>query len=101
MSAVRRLALMMVLALACSLAAGAAAANAAAHDPGGFHLASSTLTVHENARQAVITIERSNASQAAQIRYITLGDGVKCGNTECTAVDPYDFNSVKGELDFA
>jgi endoglucanase len=36
----------------------------------------------------------------AQIRYITLGDGVECGTSQCTAVDPYDFSSVKGMLDF-
>ena len=48
----------------------------------------------------MITIERGNTSQAAQIRYITLGDGVRCGTSECTAVDPDDFHSVKGELDF-
>jgi endoglucanase len=104
MSAVRRPALMLVLALASacawSIAAGAATAGAAAHDSGGFHLESSTLTVQESAGQAVITIERGNASQAAQIRYITLGDGVRCGTIECTAVDPDDFHSVKGELDF-
>ena len=49
---------------------------------------------------ASITIERSDTSEDAQIRYITLGDGVPCGKTECTAVDPDDFHSVKGELDF-
>jgi endoglucanase len=75
MSARRRLALMLVvaLALACawSVAAGAAPASAAAHDPRGFHLESSSLTVHESAGHAMITIERSETSQAAQIRYIT------------------------------
>ena len=39
------------------------------------------LSVDENVGQAVITIERGNTSQAAQIRYITLGDGVKCGGS--------------------
>ncbi len=94
--------LVLALASACawSIAAGVATAGAAAHDPGGFHLESSTLTVQESAGQAVITIERGNTSQAAQIRYITLGDGVRCGTSECTAVDPDDFHSVKGELDF-
>ena len=107
MSAVRRFALVVMLALgpACAswiaLAWPVSAARAAAHDPGGFHLVSSALSVDENAGQAVITIERGNTRQAAQIRYITLGDGVKCGGKqECTAVDPDDFHSVKGELDF-
>jgi endoglucanase len=78
-----------------------AAANAdASTDPTGFRLQSSALTVTENAGQAVITIERADTSEAAQIRYITLGDGVPCGPAECTAVDPIDFSSVKGELDF-
>ena len=82
------------------MAPGPAATPAAASNAGGFHLASSSMSVNENASQAVITIERANTSQAAQIRYITLGDGVKCGDSECTAVDPDDFHSVKGELDF-
>ena len=63
--------------------------------PSGFHLQSDSLYVHENAGQAVITIERGDTSEAAQIRYITLGDGVQCGASPCTAVDPYDFSSVK------
>src|SRR3984885_3809751 len=107
MSAVRRLALALVLALGAACASSIACAGpvsaggAAASAPGGFHLVSSALSVDENAGQAVITIERGNTSQAAQIRYITLGDGVKCGGKqECTAVDPDDFHSVKGELDF-
>jgi len=103
MSAVLRSALVSaVLAFACafSVALGPATPPAAASDAGGFHLVSSSLPVDENAAQAVITIERGNTGPAAQIRYITLGDGVKCGTTECTAVDPDDFHSVKGELDF-
>jgi endoglucanase len=84
---------------------GALLAPAAAHadpstDPSGFRLQSSSLVVNENAGQAFITIERSDTSEDAQIRYITLGDGVPCGPAECTAVDTIDFNSVKGELDF-
>ena len=105
MSAVLRPALVSgALAFACalSIAAGPATPEASAkNDPGGFRLQASSLTVNENAGQAVITIERSNTRQAAQIRYITLGDGVKCGTTECTAVGTDDFHSVKGELDFA
>ncbi len=107
MSAVRRYALVVMLALGAACASSIAlawpisAGRAAAYDAGGFHLVSSALSVDENVGQAVITIERGNTSQAAQIRYITLGDGVKCGGKqECTAVDPDDFHSVKGELDF-
>jgi len=105
MSAVLRRALFLaVLAFACALsvASGPATARAAAaaNDPTGFRLTSSSLAVDENAGQASITIERADTSEAAQIRYITLGDGVKCGDIACTAVDPDDFHSVKGELDF-
>src|SRR5947209_17886645 len=87
-------------ALVCALFAPAAAHADAAPDPGGFRLESSALYVHENAGQAVITIERADTSKEAQIRYITLGQGVPCGSGQCTAVDPYDFSSVKGMLDF-
>jgi len=100
----RRFTLVVLFALvaagAWSIALGIAAAKGTRHDPNGFHLTSSSLSVDENAGQAVITVERTDTSQAAQIRYITLGDGVKCGKAECTAVDPDDFQSVKGELDF-
>jgi endoglucanase len=95
----RRLAVLPV-ALVCAVLAPAAAHADAANDPSGFHLDSSALYVHENAGQAVITISRSNTSVDGQIRYITLGDGVHCGSSQCTAVDPYDFSSVKGMLDF-
>ena len=104
MSAVHRPALLSALVFACVLLIGVGPvvpAAGAKNYPGGFRLQSSSLTVNEDAGHAVITIERSNARQAAQIRYITLGDGVKCGSAECTAVDPDDFHSVKGELDFA
>jgi endoglucanase len=83
-----------------ALLAPAAAQADASLDPSGFRLASSALSVSENAGQAVITVERTDTSEEAQIRYITLGDGVPCGPADCTAVDPDDFSSVKGELDF-
>jgi endoglucanase len=89
------------LGLLGGLLAPAAAYADASPDPSGFRLASSSFTVNENAGQVAITIERGDASQPAQIRYITLGDGVPCGPAECTAIDPDDFHSVKGELDFA
>jgi endoglucanase len=88
-------------ALVCALLAPAAAQADAAYDPGGFHLDSSSLYVHENAGSAVITISRSDTGRAAQIRYIALGHGFQCGPAKCTAVTPYDFSFAKGELDFA
>ena len=98
----RRLGRLLIVpaALLCALLAPAGAVAAPSPDPSGFHLQSDSLYVHENGGQAVITIERGDTSEAAQIRYITLGDGVQCGASPCTAVDPYDFSSVKGELDF-
>jgi endoglucanase len=99
MHRLRRLTLLPI-ALLCALLAPAAARADAATDPSGFHLDSSSLYVHESAGQAVITISRDDTSEDAQIRYITLGDGVQCGTAECTAVDPIDFSSVKGMLDF-
>src|SRR5947199_3764782 len=73
----------------------ASAAGAAPFDPNGFRLQSSNMYVHENAGAAVITIERTNTSVAAQIRYITIGDPAG------TAVGKIDFTPVKGELDFS
>jgi endoglucanase len=88
------------VAVLCALLAPVGAHAAASPDPSGFRLESDSLYVHENAGQAVITIERTDTSEDAQIRYITLGNGVQCGASACTAVDPYDFSSVKGMLDF-
>ena len=56
---------------------GALLAPAAAHadassDSSGFRLVSPELTVNENAGQAVITVERTDTSEEAQIRYINL-----------------------------
>jgi endoglucanase len=99
MDRLRRL-MLLPTALLCALLAPAAAHADPATDPSGFHLQSSQLSVNEDAGQAVITIERSDTSEDAQIRYITLGDGTPCGSAECTAVDGIDFTSVKGMLDF-
>jgi endoglucanase len=99
MHVLRRLTILS-LALLGALSAPVAAHADPAQDPTGFHLDSASLYVHENAGQAVITISRSNTSVDAQIRYITLGSGVQCGSSQCTAIDPYDFSSVKGMLDF-
>jgi endoglucanase len=99
MDRLRRL-MLLPTALLCALLAPAVAHADPATDPSGFHLQSSQLSVNEDAGQAVITIERSDTSEDAQIRYITLGDGTPCGSAECTAVDGIDFTSVKGMLDF-
>jgi endoglucanase len=87
-----------------------AGALAAADDPLGFQFTSDTQTVHEDAGQATILVQRSLAEAAlpAQVRYITSGDGYDpstggpfaCGSAPCTAVAGIDFTSVKGELDF-
>jgi endoglucanase len=99
MHLLRRLTILSLAVLGALIAPVAAHADPA-QDPSGFHLDSDSLYVHENAGQAEITISRSNTSVDAQIRYITLGQGVQCGSSQCTAVDPYDFSSVKGMLDF-
>jgi endoglucanase len=99
MPRLRRLMIVPVALLGALLAPTGALADASP-DPSGFRLESPALTVNESAGQAVITIERTDTSEDAQIRYITLGDGVPCGPAECTAVDPIDFTSVKGMLDF-
>src|SRR5437660_8141588 len=98
MSRVRRLTLMLMVALG-SLPAPATS-QAAAFDPNGFRLESSQLYVHESAGSAVITIRRNDTSEEAQIRYIAIGIGHPCGGTMCTAIPPYDFTSVKSMLDF-
>jgi hypothetical protein len=55
-----------------SLATPAIAAGAPP-DPLGFHLATPNLVVHENAGNAVITVERTNTTQEAWIRYVAVG----------------------------
>jgi endoglucanase len=82
-----------------SLATPAIAAGAPP-DPLGFHLATPNLVVHENAGNAVITVERTNTTQEAWIRYVAVGPGHPCGNTTCTAQYDWDFKSVQGTLDF-
>ncbi|HTU88357.1 MAG TPA: glycoside hydrolase family 6 protein [Solirubrobacteraceae bacterium] len=100
MRRLRQITLLPLVVLGALFAPAAAHADTAAVDPTGFHLESSQLYVNEDAGQAVITIERTDTSEDAQIRYITLGDGTPCGAAECTAVDGIDFTSVKGMLDF-
>jgi endoglucanase len=87
-----------------------AGAAAAVSDPLGFQFTSNYQTVHEDAGQATIVVQRSLAEAAlpAQVRYITSGEGYDpstnapfaCGSSVCTAVAGTDFTSVKGELDF-
>jgi endoglucanase len=101
-----------VLALAGALLPSAASAATRAVDPlGGFEIQvpAGGLIVHENAGSAVVTVTRPlpESAFAAQIRYVTSGDGYNpdtqapydCGGTPCTATS-YDFKSVRGELDF-
>ncbi len=85
--------------------------GAAAADPLGFQIQvpAGGLVVHENAGQASVTVARDplESGMAAQVRYVTSGNGYDpdthapfdCGGTPCSAT-PYDFTSVKGELDF-
>lgn len=87
-------------------------AVAHADDPLGFQIdvPPGGLVVHENAGVATITVTRDPAESRApaQVRYITSGNGYDpdtnapfdCGGSACSAT-PYDFTSVKGELDFA
>jgi endoglucanase len=89
-ASLRRIALALP-ALAVSLMV-CATAHAAPYDPNGFRFESSSLSVHENAGQAVITVQRADASQEAQVRYISIG---------ITAVAPYDYTPVKAMIDFA
>ncbi|MHB8657906.1 MAG: glycoside hydrolase family 6 protein [Solirubrobacteraceae bacterium] len=82
------------------LLASPAAAGAASFDPLGFHLLSPVLYVHENAGQAAITVVRGNVTADAQIHYIAVGPGHRCGNVPCTAQYDWDFKFVQGTLDF-
>jgi len=67
-------------------------ARAAIFDPNGFRFAVSQLYVNENAGTAVVTVDRSNVSQPAEVRYITIGR---------TAEAPYDYTPEKAMLSFA
>src|ERR1700722_8324393 len=50
----------------------ALASEHARHNPNGFRLTTSTLTVPQAAGQATFTIVRKNTRPSAQIRYMTL-----------------------------
>jgi endoglucanase len=68
-----------------------AAAAAAPSDPTGFHLTSSELFVESSAGQAVVTIERTDTSKEAQIRYLTAPG---------SAIRGEDYKPVKAMIDF-
>jgi endoglucanase len=68
-----------------------AAGQAAPFDPLGFHLSSPVYAVNENAGDAVITIERTDTTQEAQIRYIA---------QPMTAERGTDFLPVKAMINF-
>ena len=103
--------LILILAGSVGLCAALLPGAASAEDPLGFQIQvpDGGLVVHENAGQATITVtrDRLESGMAAQVRYITSGVGYNpdtrapfdCSGTPCTAT-PYDFTSVKGELDF-
>src|SRR5437588_610247 len=88
MISIRRIMLLVSLALAALVAPATASADV---DPLGFHYSSPVYTVHENEGVATITIERTNTVGAAQIRYIALPG---------TANRTEDFTPVKARLDF-
>lgn len=78
MSSLRLIALVLLLATgslvtAAGSPAAAAQASAAPLDLTGFRMLSPVLFVNENAGSAVITIERSNTSVEAEVRYNTTG----------------------------
>jgi endoglucanase len=80
--------------LAVSVAAALivpAAAQAAPFDALGFRLSAPAYTVNENAGNAVITIERTDTSREAQIRYIA---------NPMTAERGVDFEQVKAMINF-
>jgi endoglucanase len=68
-----------------------AVAQAAPFDLLGFRLSAPVYVVNENAGDAVITIERTDTSREAQIRYIALPG---------TAERGYDFEPVKAMINF-
>ena len=88
----RLLALAAFLTLAMSAVGHAGAADAAPYDAMGFHFVSAALTVNEDAGYASVTVTRTDVSEAAQVRYITVG---------LTAEAPYDYTPEKAMLSFA
>ncbi|MGI8571706.1 MAG: glycoside hydrolase family 6 protein [Solirubrobacteraceae bacterium] len=98
MVVLRRFTLLVLVALGSGVMASSASATQ--FDPSGFRLESTQLSVHENAGVAVITVRRSDAKADAQIRYIAIGPGHPCGDTQCSALPGIDFKPMIGMLDF-
>ena len=90
MRSVRRLILLAAVVVA-SLAAPAAASADPPLDLAGFTISSPLLFVNENAGAAVITVNRLDTSEAAQVRYIAM---------PLTAEQNIDYVPVKGMLSF-
>jgi endoglucanase len=87
---VLRRTLLLAICLAGALI-GPAASQAAPFDPLGFRLSSPVYAVNENAGNAVITIDRTDTSREAQIRYIA---------NPMTAERGVDFEQVKAMINF-
>ena len=96
-----------ILAAACAgVAQNARAAPAA--DPLGFRFELPAYTVHASEGQLTVTVVRTNILRGAQVRYISSGMGYNpetgrafdCGGGPCTALDGFDFRTVKGQLNF-
>jgi endoglucanase len=85
----RRTSLLLVVLLSSALIPGGA--RAASFDASGFRLASSSPFVHENAGNAIVTIERGDSTGEAQIRYMTLTG---------SAVRSEDYTPLKAMIDF-
>jgi endoglucanase len=104
MGSLRRITLIFACMACGQLAPAIATADSLPLDPLGFQFSSPSLIVHENAGSAQITVQRLDTAVGAQVRYVTMGIAPPpglCAGMVCTAVSPYDFRSVKGELDFA
>ncbi len=68
----------------------------------GYQFVSNEFSVHENAGQAVITVERPvvDALEEGQVRYNVQGTGLTCDGTPCSAVAATDFTAEKAMLTF-
>jgi endoglucanase len=84
--------LFLLAALLVGALAAPAAASAAPLDLAGFTISSPLLFVNENAGAAVITVNRLDTSEQAEVRYIAL---------PLTAEKNIDFTPVKGMVTFA
>jgi endoglucanase len=87
----RGLLVWLVVGLVCAVAPAAASAHAR-HNPAGFRLTTSHLTVPQTVGSATFTIDRAKAGRKAQIRYMTLHG---------TAVAGQDYTPVRAMIPFA